>query len=213
MDVTTIEPVAAFCSSDEENEDTNALQYLPISPEVEEPEEGWAPGVLAPPNERGDQGTEDASIKRSADQKENTSPNQRRKKFRSFDIELEGVPTDGKYRHIGDGFYRKKSRRHFHIPRIKRIKHLSAWKPRKETWIRELDASFVCCVHLKKRKKKRYKKKKKYKMKKSNTHFNGQEKMYTFDMCNFMTLNLIYAYLHCEVYVYIFLVDVLFLFL
>lgn len=42
VDVTKAEPVAAFCSSDEEGEDENALQFLPMAPEVEDPEDGWA---------------------------------------------------------------------------------------------------------------------------------------------------------------------------
>lgn len=42
VDVTKVEPIAAFCSSDEEFEDENALQFLPMAPEVEDPEDGWA---------------------------------------------------------------------------------------------------------------------------------------------------------------------------
>ncbi|KAJ0175413.1 hypothetical protein K1T71_008572 [Dendrolimus kikuchii] len=42
VDVTTCEPVAAFCSSDEEGEDENMLSFLPIAPEIEDPEDGWA---------------------------------------------------------------------------------------------------------------------------------------------------------------------------
>jgi COMPASS component SWD1 len=42
VDVTQIEPVAAFCSYDEENEDEQALQFLPIAPEVEDPEDWYA---------------------------------------------------------------------------------------------------------------------------------------------------------------------------
>lgn len=38
VDVVGIQPI--FCSSDEENEDENALQYLPIAPEVEDPDIG-----------------------------------------------------------------------------------------------------------------------------------------------------------------------------
>lgn len=34
VDVCAVDPVAAFCSSDEENENTNCLQFLPIAPEV-----------------------------------------------------------------------------------------------------------------------------------------------------------------------------------
>ncbi|KAH7952037.1 hypothetical protein HPB52_017336 [Rhipicephalus sanguineus] len=41
VDVETVEPIVAFCSSDEEGEDPRALLYLPISPEIDEPEEGW----------------------------------------------------------------------------------------------------------------------------------------------------------------------------
>ncbi|ESO99921.1 hypothetical protein LOTGIDRAFT_112693, partial [Lottia gigantea] len=41
VDVTTVEPIQAFVSSDEESEDGDALLYLHVSPEIEEPEEGW----------------------------------------------------------------------------------------------------------------------------------------------------------------------------
>uniref|UniRef100_A0A0B7AG75 Uncharacterized protein n=1 Tax=Arion vulgaris TaxID=1028688 RepID=A0A0B7AG75_9EUPU len=40
VDVWTVEPIQAFVSSDEEEEDENALLFLPVSPEVEEPEDG-----------------------------------------------------------------------------------------------------------------------------------------------------------------------------
>lgn len=36
--MTSCEPVAAFCSSDEEGEDENMLLFLPIAPEIEDPE-------------------------------------------------------------------------------------------------------------------------------------------------------------------------------
>ena len=36
--MTSCEPVAAFCSSDEEGEDENMLSFLPIAPEIEDPE-------------------------------------------------------------------------------------------------------------------------------------------------------------------------------
>ena len=41
VDITTVEPIQAFLSSDEDDEDSKALLFLPVSPEVEEPEEGW----------------------------------------------------------------------------------------------------------------------------------------------------------------------------
>lgn len=83
VDVTAIEPVAAFCSSDEED-DSSTLLYLPISPEIEEPEEGWGPEGA--PNE-------DLNSKRSGDSKENVSPKKKRPK--TFDVSLENAPTDG----------------------------------------------------------------------------------------------------------------------
>ena len=41
VDITTVEPIQAFLSSDEEDEDSKALLFLPVSPEIEESEEGW----------------------------------------------------------------------------------------------------------------------------------------------------------------------------
>ncbi|UYV71401.1 RBBP5, partial [Cordylochernes scorpioides] len=52
VDVTTVQPIPAFCSrcgqpttvcvgSDEESEDPSALLYLPIAPEIDDPEETW----------------------------------------------------------------------------------------------------------------------------------------------------------------------------
>ncbi|CAL4068814.1 unnamed protein product, partial [Meganyctiphanes norvegica] len=82
VDVITNEPVAAFCSSDEDD-DSNTLLYLPISPEIEEPEEGWGP--------EGAPG-EELSNKRSGDGKENSSPKKKRPK--TLDVSLENAPTD-----------------------------------------------------------------------------------------------------------------------
>ncbi len=46
VDITTVDPIQAFLSSDEDDEDCKALMFLPVSPEIEEPEEGWpAEGV------------------------------------------------------------------------------------------------------------------------------------------------------------------------
>uniref|UniRef100_A0A2C9JS44 Uncharacterized protein n=1 Tax=Biomphalaria glabrata TaxID=6526 RepID=A0A2C9JS44_BIOGL len=41
VDVCTVEPIQAFVSSDEDEEDKEALFFLPVSPDVEEPEDGW----------------------------------------------------------------------------------------------------------------------------------------------------------------------------
>ncbi|KAG8042020.1 hypothetical protein G9C98_000011 [Cotesia typhae] len=64
VDVAAIDRVAAFCSSDEETEDIGTLQYLPIAPEVEEPEDQAA--AQEPPN----------------------------KKYRSHDIHLQNAPEN-----------------------------------------------------------------------------------------------------------------------
>lgn len=86
VDVVTVEPIAAFCSSDEEQEDGRALLYLPISPEVDEPEEGWGASLEQP--------VEEPPTKRPvmSDQKENTSP--KKKKVRTYDIDLLDAPID-----------------------------------------------------------------------------------------------------------------------
>ena len=84
-------PIPAFCSSDEDEEDKSALLYLPIAPEIEDPEENWIPGV--------DPAPEDSPLhKRSSDSasgtKENTSP--KKKKTKTTDIALDNAPIDGK---------------------------------------------------------------------------------------------------------------------
>ena len=70
-----MENIPAFCSSDEENEDNNVLQFLPIAPEVEDPEDSGTPSA---PSGR-------------------DSPPAKRPKYKSYDIHLEGTPSDGKY--------------------------------------------------------------------------------------------------------------------
>lgn len=66
VDVSAIDRVAAFCSSDEETEDICSLQFLPIAPDVEETEESQSASHDPP-----------------------------MKKHRSHDIHLQGAPTDG----------------------------------------------------------------------------------------------------------------------
>ena len=78
-------------TSDEDEEDKSALLYLPIAPEIEDPEENWVPGVDPSPTK------EDSSPhKRSSDaSKENTSPKKKRPKT-TVDVALENAPIDGK---------------------------------------------------------------------------------------------------------------------
>ncbi|GFS82950.1 retinoblastoma-binding protein 5 homolog [Nephila pilipes] len=80
VDVVTIEPIAAFCSSDEETTDTSALLYLPISPEIDDPEEGWGPGEMG----------EDVQSKRQASD-QNSS---KKKRTKIIDMILENAPKD-----------------------------------------------------------------------------------------------------------------------
>ena len=67
-------------SSDEEDEDKNALLFLPIAPEVEEPEDGFTPDQDESPN------------KRNIDEKENASP--KKKRTKTIDIQLDNPPSD-----------------------------------------------------------------------------------------------------------------------
>ena len=66
--------IPAFCSSDEEEEEKDALMYLPIAPEIEDPEENWVPGVDPPPDEESPLGASKRSSNSNLDFKENTSP-------------------------------------------------------------------------------------------------------------------------------------------
>jgi len=87
VDVTTVQPIHAYYSSDEEKDDQEMLLYLPIAPEVEEPEDGWNPA-------EGSEEGASAGNKRSShqDQKENSSP--KKKRTKSYDISLPDAPTD-----------------------------------------------------------------------------------------------------------------------
>ncbi|VEN33752.1 unnamed protein product [Callosobruchus maculatus] len=79
VDVCAVDPVAAFCSSDEENEN-DCLQFLPIAPEIEDPEDNWTP---IEPNTT-------APVLNTS----NGPPPAKKKKYKSFDIALENV-SDG----------------------------------------------------------------------------------------------------------------------
>jgi len=100
IDVDVSEKVAipALCSSDEETEDGAALLYLPIAPEVEEPEDGYIPN---PESEE--------TNKRSAstDHKENSSP--KKKRTKTTDIALENAPSDEVHPMLAKGGSKDKS--------------------------------------------------------------------------------------------------------
>ena len=97
VDVTREAPIAAFCSSDEEEEDKEAVLYLPIAPEIEDPEENFVPGIDTATPSGADNDGETAGSKRSSggDSKENASPSKKQKKPKTVDISLENAPKDG----------------------------------------------------------------------------------------------------------------------
>uniref|UniRef100_A0A8C2I2E1 Retinoblastoma binding protein 5 n=1 Tax=Cyprinus carpio TaxID=7962 RepID=A0A8C2I2E1_CYPCA len=96
VDVTSVDPIPAFCSSDEELEDFKALLYLPIAPEVEDPEENpFGP----PPDAAGQNATpDDGSAHSGPGDKKQRQPSSDggppKKKIRTTTIELQGVPND-----------------------------------------------------------------------------------------------------------------------
>uniref|UniRef100_A0A672IQ39 Retinoblastoma-binding protein 5 n=1 Tax=Salarias fasciatus TaxID=181472 RepID=A0A672IQ39_SALFA len=111
VDVTTVDPIVAFCSSDEELEDHKALLYLPIAPEVEDPEEN----PFGPPPDASVQaaGTEDAAAGGDKKQRQPSSEGgPAKKKARTTTIELQGVPSDEVHPLLGvkgDGKSKKKA--------------------------------------------------------------------------------------------------------
>ncbi|XP_041084728.1 retinoblastoma-binding protein 5 isoform X1 [Polyodon spathula] len=113
VDVTSVDPIVAFCSSDEELEDFKALLYLPIAPEVEDPEENPfgpppdAAGQTAPPDEPPT--STGASDKKQRQPSSEGGPP--KKKPRTTTIELQGVPSDEVHPLLGvkgDGKSKKK---------------------------------------------------------------------------------------------------------
>jgi len=92
VDVDKSAPIPAFCSSDEEEEEKDALLYLPIAPEIEDPEENWVPGIDPPPDEESPLGPSKRNSSANNDYKENTSP--KKKRTKTTDIILQDYPKD-----------------------------------------------------------------------------------------------------------------------
>ncbi|XP_064650896.1 retinoblastoma-binding protein 5 homolog isoform X2 [Lineus longissimus] len=85
VDVDTIEPIAAFVSSDEEAEDEEALMFLPVAPEMDE-EEMWPAGEQQVPAE------EAHPKKRSSD---SSTPSKKKKKpDKPVEVTLPHAPSD-----------------------------------------------------------------------------------------------------------------------
>uniref|UniRef100_A0A2K5PQG6 Retinoblastoma-binding protein 5 n=1 Tax=Cebus imitator TaxID=2715852 RepID=A0A2K5PQG6_CEBIM len=108
VDVTSVDPIAAFCSSDEELEDSKALLYLPIAPEVEDPEENpYGPPPDAVQTSLMDEGA--SSEKKRQSSADGSQPP--KKKPKTTNIELQGVPNDEVHPLLGvkgDGKSKKK---------------------------------------------------------------------------------------------------------
>ena len=79
----------------EEEEEKDALLYLPIAPEIEDPEENWVPGVDPPPDEESPLGPTKRNSSGNNEFKENTSP--KKKRTKTTEIMLQDYPKDGKY--------------------------------------------------------------------------------------------------------------------
>ncbi|XP_063811163.1 retinoblastoma-binding protein 5 isoform X2 [Pseudophryne corroboree] len=97
VDVTSVDRIAAFCSrtllpcSDEELEDTKALLYLPIAPEVEDPEEN----PYGPPPETAPMSvSEDGAGTDKKRQATSDGVQPPKKKPKTTMVELQGVPSD-----------------------------------------------------------------------------------------------------------------------
>ncbi|CAI5777685.1 retinoblastoma-binding protein 5 isoform X4 [Podarcis lilfordi] len=108
VDVTSVDPIAAFCSSDEELEDSKALLYLPIAPEVEDPEENpYGPPPDAVQTALPDEGIGSEKKRQSL----SDGPQPPKKKPKTTNIELQGVPNDEVHPLLGvkgDGKSKKK---------------------------------------------------------------------------------------------------------
>jgi COMPASS component SWD1 len=90
VDVTSVEPVTAFLSSDEEeDDDKNALLYLPISPEIEDIEESFTGDQQMSPEEAG--GDRKRTSTGSA-KDQSISPKKRKTKI--IDVVLPNAPVD-----------------------------------------------------------------------------------------------------------------------
>ncbi len=109
MDVASVVPVPAFCSSDEESDsgtgaggEAGSLLYLPIAPDVEEPEDHFVPGVdgvgeggaVGAGGDGPTAGGSGSAKKGDQGAKENASP-AKRKRTKTTDVALPNAPKDG----------------------------------------------------------------------------------------------------------------------
>ena len=108
VDDTSVDHLSAFCSSDEELKDSKALLYLPIAPEVEDPEENpYGPPPDAVPSSLINEGA--SSEKKRQSSADGSQPP--KKKPKTTNIKLQEVPNDEVHPLLGvkgDGKSKKK---------------------------------------------------------------------------------------------------------
>lgn len=97
VDVSKVDPIAAFYSSDEEVEEDQCLQYIPMAPEVEEPEDGWNSQDNSNEPEMGGTKENDGSDDADTDGAGPSAAKRKRAQTQCYDIQLEGVPSDGNF--------------------------------------------------------------------------------------------------------------------
>ena len=102
------EPIAAFCSSDEEDAEEDALLYLPVAPDIDDPDEGGGPGTSwGALSAAGVLGGEDASgvdnddigggSKKRPHHHSSSNTDSKRKRIEEVNISLPNAPTDSEH--------------------------------------------------------------------------------------------------------------------
>lgn len=101
VDVVKVDPIAAFCSSDEEYEEETQLQFLPMAPEVEDPEDGWNSQDANGQDKNSSKDYDENMDSDSSTPQPSASPpppaTTSRKRIATYDIELENAPKDGNF--------------------------------------------------------------------------------------------------------------------
>lgn len=95
VDIMKIDPIAVLCSSDDEGE-PDTLQFLPMAPEVEDPEDGWASNMDVVVDNGKSSAKETNTNGKNAKNSATPSSTSRRKKTVNHDVKLLNPPVDGK---------------------------------------------------------------------------------------------------------------------
>jgi len=100
IDIVTCEPIAAFCSSDEEDGvEEDALLFLPVAPDIDDPDEGGVPGTSWGLLGGGDENSGETSVGPTTSKKRPSSSTSeaKRKKIEEVNISLPNAPTDSEH--------------------------------------------------------------------------------------------------------------------